>query len=210
MHHRFLAPQSFLPLVLAAFGMALQAGCYSPSKANIDLRKQNQELQAKIDDLNRRHEADEAAIRGLQARATTVPSLPENQLDQLYTVAGLKFGSLTGGYHDDNENADTMLKVYVCPIDQAGDKLKAAGTFHVELFDLALKSDNRIGSWEFDAQKARDCWFGQGLLYTYVLDCPWQTPPVDQKLMARITYDDLLTHRTFTVDKGVSVQPPAH
>jgi len=188
----------------------LLPGCYTPSKANIELRKQNQSLQSTIDELNRRHEADVATIRGLQSSATTVPVLPQDQIDQLFTVAGLKFGILTGGYHPDpDKTGDTMLKIYVVPIDQQGDKLKAAGSFHVDLFDLSLKSDNRIGSWDFDLQKSRDHWYGSALMYSYVLDCPWQTVPRNPKLMARITFTDALTHRVFSVDKEVTVEPPA-
>jgi len=199
-----------LTLVMAG-SVALLAGCYSPSKANIELRKTNQQLQANIDDLNHRHAADEATLRGLQSGASTVPTLPPNQLDELFTVGGLKFGSLTGGYHPDpDQYGDTMLKIYVVPTDEDGDKIKSAGSFHVDLFDLALKSDNRIGSWNFDLQKTRSSWYGGAFLYTYVLDCPWQTPPADPKLMARITFTDALTHRVFSVDKGITVRPPAH
>ncbi len=198
-----------LPFIFAAI-LLVGGGCGStPSKANIELRKTNQQLQSQIDDLNRRHDADEATIRGLQARATTVPVLPESQIDQLFTAAGLKFGNLTGGYRPDpNVPGDTMLKVYVVPIDEQGDKLKAAGSFQVDLFDLALKSDNRLGTWNFDLQQSRADWFGAGLLYTYVLDCPWQTIPRDAHLMARVTFTDALTHRVFTVDKEVTVEPP--
>jgi hypothetical protein len=198
-----------LSLVMAA-GVALLTGCSSPSKPNIELRKKNQLLESKIDDLNHRHDADQATIRGLQSSATTVPSLPQDQLANLFTVTGLQFGRLTGGYHPDpDQTADTMLKIYVVPTDDQGDKIKAAGTFHVDLFDLALKSNNRIGTWDFDLQKSRSSWYGGSLLYTYVLDCPWQTTPVDSKLMARITYTDELTHRVFAVDKGVTVSPPS-
>jgi hypothetical protein len=198
-----------LPLIFAAI-FPLSGGCGStPSKANIELRKTNQQLQSQIDDLNRRHDADEATIRGLKAMATTVPVLPEARIDELFTAAGLKFGNLTGGYRPDpNVPGDTMLKVYVVPIDEQGDKLKAAGTFQVDLFDLALKSDSRLGTWNFDLQQTRADWYGAGLLYTYVLDCPWQTIPRDAHLMARVTFTDALTHRVFSVDKEVLVEPP--
>jgi hypothetical protein len=190
--------------------VAVLSGCGgAPSAANIELRKQNQQLSAQVDDLNRRHQADVAAIRQLSSGATTVPVLPQDRLDQLFTVAGLKFGRLTGGYHPDpNRSGDTMLKVYVVPIDQSGDEVKAAGSFHVDLFDLSLKTDNKIGSWDFDLAAARSDWNGQGLLYTYVLDCPWQTAPVNQKLMARVKFTDALTGWVFTADKEVSVELP--
>jgi hypothetical protein len=190
--------------------MLSSGGCgWTPSKANIELRKTNQQLQDQVDTLNRRHAADEATIRGLQAKATTVPVLSEDQLDELFTVAGLQFGNLTGGYHPDpNQPGDTMLKIYVVPIDTAGDKLKSAGTFHVDLFDLALKSDNKLGAWDFDLIATKASWYGSGLLYTYVLDCPWQTKPTHEKLFAHITFTDALTHRLFTADRDVNVELP--
>jgi outer membrane murein-binding lipoprotein Lpp len=198
----------FTALAILA-GLTLTGCGSSPNKANIELRKQNQQLQAQIEDLNRRHDADQAAIRGLQAGATTIPVLPQDRLDELFTTAGLKFGILTGGYHPDpNQPGDTMLKVYVVPIDEQGDRLKAAGSFHVELFDLALKSDNRIGTWDFDLPTAKSDWYDCGLLEEYVLDCPWQTVPAHAKLLARVTFTDALTHRVFTVDKEVTVVPP--
>lgn len=200
------------PAILAALlggGLLLAAGCNGPSKVNIELRKQNQQLSARIDELQLRHDADEAAIRGLQSRATTVPILPEDELDELFTTAGLQFGRLTGGFHPDpNQPGDTMLKVYVVPIDGQGDQIKAAGAFHVELFDPALGATNRIGQWDFDLQAAKADWYGSGLLYTYVLSCPWQTVPLHDKLLARVTFLDALTHRAFTVDRQVRVQPP--
>ncbi len=176
---------------------------------NIELRKKNQQLSATINDLQLRHNADVATIRGLQSHATTVPILPQDELDQLFTTTGLQFGRLTGGYHPDpNQPGDTMLKVYVVPIDGQGDEIKAAGSFEVELFDPALGATNRIGKWDFDLQTAKANWNGHALLYTYVLSCPWQTAPVHEKLQARVTFTDALTHAVFTVDREVQVEPP--
>jgi len=206
-----MRPKNSSPFIaLAILAGLMPAGCGSaPNKANIELRKQNQQLQAQIEDLNRRHDADQATLRGLQAGATTMPILPQDQLDQLFTTAGLEFGILTGGYHPTPaQSGDTMLKLYVVPIDQQGDRLKAAGSFHVELFDLALKSDNRLGTWDFDLPTAKSDWNDGGLLEEYVLDCPWQTVPLHAKLLARVTFTDALTHRVFTVDKEVTVDPP--
>jgi outer membrane murein-binding lipoprotein Lpp len=186
------------------------AGCGSPSAANIELRKQIQDLQSQIVELQRKDAADQASIHTYQEHATTVPSLDQDELNQLFTTASVQFGRLSGGYRPDpNLPGDTMLKIYAVPIDEAGDPIKAAGSFHVELFDLALKTETRIGQWDFDPPTTRSRWFGQGLLYTYVLDCPWQTPPVHAKLLARVSFTDALTHRVFTFDRDMTVQPPA-
>jgi hypothetical protein len=198
---------AFLAVMLCA--ALLPMGCGGPSAVNIELRKKNQQLSAQIGDLQLRHDADLATIQGLQSHATTAPTLPQSELDQLFTTAGLHFGRLTGGYHPDpNQRGDTMLKIYVVPIDENGDEIKAAGSFRVELFDPELGATNRIGQWDFDLQAAKDNWYGHALLYTYVLSCPWQTVPTHEKLQARVTFMDALTHREFTVNREVRVQLP--
>src|ERR1700722_13731191 len=88
------------------------SGCSSPSAANIELRKQNQQLGEQIDSLKRQHETDQATITGLQGGATTVPSLPQDRLDQLYTTHGLRFGRLTGGANlDSKKRGDEAIRV---------------------------------------------------------------------------------------------------
>ncbi len=165
-------------------------GCSSPNTANIDLRKQVSQLQSQIDELNRRHNADQATIAGMKG-ATTVPSLSEDRLAQLFTTHDLKFGRLTGAEEDG-------LKVYVCPTDDDGQTLKAAGAFEIDAFDLAASGDTRIGQWTFDVDQARQNWYGQAMLYTYVLKCPWQHPPEHSDVTIRVTFTDALTGRKFT------------
>jgi len=195
--------------IWSAAGIAAVAlsGCSGPSSANIQLRKENQQLSARIDQLNRRHDADQAQIRVLQRNANVVETLPEDRLNQLYTTAGLRLGRLCGGFHPDpNLVGDTMLKVYVVPIDQDGDPIKAAGSFQIELFDLALPSQNRIGQWNFDLQRARSDWYAQLFMYEYVFNCPWQTPPAHSSLLLRVTFTDALTGRVFSIDRDITVQ----
>ncbi len=194
----------------AAMGLAAicLTACGGPNQANIQLRKDNQQLSAQIDTLNRQHAADSATINALQA-TNAVKTLPASTLNELYTVAGLRLGKLTGGFHPDpNTAGDTTLKVYVIPTDQDGDPIKAAGTFHIQLFDLALAKDNCIGTWDFDLQQAHANWYSQLFMYTYVFSCPFQVQPVHSDLLARITYTDALTGRVFTVDRDITVQLP--
>src|SRR5687768_18101498 len=113
------------------------AGCSKPDKANIALRKQVQDLESEISNLKRTRDADLAAIRALESRATTIPTLPHDRLEQVFTTHGLKIGRLTGGADaDPSKQGDEVLKVYAVPTDQRGDLLKAAGSFAVDAYDL--------------------------------------------------------------------------
>jgi hypothetical protein len=196
--------------ILLGMSLLIAPGCRGPSQANIELRKENQNLSTTIGQLQRRHEADLATISALQNKSGTVPMLPEDRLAELFTTSGIRLAKSTGGFHDDpNAAADTMIKVFVVPIDQEGDPLKAAGSFHIELFDLSLPKDNRIGMWDFDNKAARQLWYAQLMFYTYILKCPLQTTPAHANLLLRVTFVDDLTQRSFTVDRDLTLQRAA-
>ena len=178
--------------------VVIAAGCTSPNKANIYLRKQNQKQRDEIELLQRQHEADAATIRGLESRATTVPVLPQTQLDKLFTVHGLQFGRLTAA---DEKGID----VYVVPTDAAGQPIKAAGSFVIDAFDLAAGDNVRVAHCEHPLDQAEKNWYGQAMLYTYVLKCPWQTPPKHPEITIKVEFKDALTGRVLTAQKVVKV-----
>ena len=192
---------------LGAVAIAAAAtGCASrPDQANILLRKQNQDLQAQITDLQTQNAGLKAQLQA--ETQNTIPQLPQSRLDELFTTCGLKLGNMTGGYTPSDSGPDTMLKVYVVPTDQQGQPLKAAGSFKIELFDLA-EPDTRLGTWDFPVDMAKNDWFGQAFLYTYEFDCPWQKPPRHANLTLEVTFTDALTGRVFTTTSNLTVSPP--
>src|SRR5262249_40029099 len=143
-------------------------GCSSPYPANTQLRKDNQALSEKVDDLARQNAGLTAQVAAAQS-ANSIPTLPEARLDQLFTVHGLSLGKLSGGYTPGLDGPDQLLKVYAVPTDDDGEPIKAAGSFTVELLDLEQSGDQRLGWWEFSAAESRGRWYGHALLYTYVL-----------------------------------------
>ena len=200
------------PLMIFVIFASLGAtGCGKPSSANIALRKENKTLRDKVESLERQHHADVASLRAHEGAggATTVPSLPQAQLEKLFTVHGIQFGRLTGPADwDANSPGDDGLKLYVTPTDNAGQPLKAAGSFVVEAFDLAAgDGKTRVGRWEFPLDDAAKNWVGQATLYTYVLQAPWQSRPEHPDLTLKVTFTDALTGRSFTEQKVVKITP---
>jgi hypothetical protein len=201
-------PLGYLLAVPAFFAVA---GCGTPSGANIELRKQNQDLRSQVERLTLARAADAATIKSLEERVGTVPTLPADRLERLYTVHGLQLNRLTGGADLDREKpGDEGVQVYAVPTDQDGHPLKAAGAFTVEIFDLAAQP-TRIGQWTFDLPRAKEAWNGAAMSYQYVLKSPWQTPPGHDDLTLKVTFHDELTGRDFTAQKQVKVTlpPPA-
>ena len=198
------------PLIrISGVGLLVCAGCGSPDKANIELRKQNQTLAARVDELSANHDRDRATLAAAAASRPTVPTLPADRLDRLFTTADLQFGRLTGGDNPDTViGPDTMLKVYVVPIDGQGTPVKSAGAFTVEAFDLDAADHPRVGLWRSPIERSRDLFVNQFSLYTYVLSCPWQTVPAHADLTVQVTFDDELTGRRFEKQTQVKVHPP--
>ena len=188
---------------------ALLAGCGSPSKPNIALRKKNAALNEEIASLIAARESDLSAIRRLESNATTVPVLPHDRIDKLFTAHGLRLGKLTGGWDADTAKpGDEGLQVFVVPTDQAGDEIKAAGTFVVDAFDLSKGGEVRLGHWEFPTAEASKHWLGNALQYGFIFEVPWQTVPTGDQVTIRTTFTDELTGRAFTAQRAVKVSLP--
>lgn len=189
---------------------ALLPGCGTPSKANIELRKQNQKLESQLAMLKRQNQLDQQVIQGLQNRRPTVPTLPATRLSELFTTHGIQFDRLTGGADlDPGKPGDEGLALYLVPVDQSGEKFKAAGAFDVQAFDLADDKAPLIGHWRFDLKQSMKAWNGRLLDYDYVLICPWQSRlPAHPDLTVRVTFLDELTQTPFTAERVVHVNLP--
>lgn len=205
---RWHLPRSLLIVAILALFVG---GCSGrPNQANIQLRKENQQLRDQIASLTRERNTARAEVEGLKERQGTLPTLPAERLDRLFTVSGIRLGRLTGPSDlDPSTPGNEGLKVYVTPIDGAGQKLKAAGSFVVEAFDLAAEENRRVGRWEFDVEQAKESWMGVLMRYEYVLICPWEKPPANPELTVKVTFIDELTGRRFTEQTVVKARPAA-
>ncbi len=190
-----------------SFGLILLCfliGCKSPSKANIELRKQNAELSDQVAELQRQHDADLATMKSLEAGRNTVETLPAERLDNLFTTTGLSLGKLTGPARvNPASGGPDSLRIIATPTDATGQTLKAAGSFTIELFDLALPDNQRIGQWQIPVADAKKQWISTGLINAYVFQLPWQTKPEHDRLTIKVTFGDELTGRKFVAERIV-------
>jgi hypothetical protein len=184
-------------------------GCGRPNQANIALRKENQDLQKQLADAQSQLQLQGNIIRAYQAHQPTVPTLPPDELDKLFTTHGIAFGKLTGPTDPTNHNEKQGFVVYVYPVDQSNQRLKAAGSFVVEAFDLAAKGNPRLGTWTFSRDESAKLWAGFFVFdYYYVLKCPWQELPAHSEVLIRVAFIDQLTQLTFTAEDKIHVQLP--
>ena len=193
-------------LRLSAVLLLLLPGCMKPNAANIGLRKENQNLQARVEQLELAHKNDAIALRAAEESKGTLQTLPQDRLAKLFTATDLKIGRLTGGARSKADLPyDDSMKIYVIPTDETGDEVKAAGSFIIEAFDLNEPSSPLVGRWEFSTDEARKHWYGDALLYDYVLPCPLKEPPRHETLTVKVTFIDELTQRRLETQKVVNL-----
>lgn len=181
-------------LLLLPLGVGV-AGCRGPNQASIEVRRKNQELADQINRLTAENRQLRADLQRLERQEERLPTLPTERIEQLWTVADLGFGRLTG---IDRRAEGAPLKVYLKPLDETGSTLKAAGSIVVEAFDLDAE-DVRLGRWEFPIEEAKSRWTSLGPLNEYVLVCPWdgEAPAEGTDLLVKATFTDALTQRRF-------------
>jgi hypothetical protein len=203
---RFVGRVAFGLLASLSF---LAVGCASPSKANIELRKQIAGLNSEMTKLNRQHDADVATIRGLQQQHGVLPTLPPERLANLVTVHSIEISKQTTGSNLNHEQApDNGVRVYVRLYDGKKDVIKAAGSFTVEVFDLAAGPNALIAKRDFPVEEIYKHWYPMPYIYSYVLVVPLSDPPKHTPLTVRVTYRDDLTQRVFTAQGTAKMTLP--
>src|SRR5439155_317944 len=82
--------------------------------ANTQLRKDKQQLESQLAEVQQQLAAAQARIGGFEQEKGSLPTLSQDRLDKLITVHGIKLGRLTGGDTGDTADAaDKGLKIYL-------------------------------------------------------------------------------------------------
>jgi hypothetical protein len=184
---------------LLAIVAILLAGCgigtERKSPLELEVRKLQQEKADLAADLEQCR-IDNAQVRQ-QVQALT--ALPKDGRENPYRLTSVRIARFTG-FYDRNENGrrDELL-VYLQPIDENGDVVKAAGTVNVELWNLNNPADQALlGQWQVPPGQLRTLWFA-ALVSSYRLLFDVSVTPelLAQPLTVRITFIDYLTGETF-------------
>ena len=194
---------------------ALTGGCDWIDKS---FRDTFNKRQRQIDDLNERNRqlARENQLLGakipeLREQVRTLQALGDKRLEKLFHVRRIALSRYTGGVDLDEEGGHDAIKVFLQPLDQDSDPVKAAGQVKVQLYDLAQpQGKNLLGQFEWTCDQLAKRWTGGFLAYHYALPCPWKTPPKHKEITVRAEFTDYLTGRKFTAQKvcDINLPPP--
>jgi hypothetical protein len=187
--------------VICICGVILFAGCQGkqktePQKAPLQETKQTKEIKesnspAKLS----------AEITQLKKQVETLMGLnKEARTEALSTLSAVKISDRSGLYTNDETKKKDKLIVYLRPIDDMGDVVKAAGSADVELWNLNAKPENSlIGQWKITPQELKKKWTSSLLSNHYKLQFNLGSALTgkEKELTLKTQFTDYLTGKVF-------------
>jgi hypothetical protein len=210
------SPTTILPSVLrtcvaGSLFIAL-AGCSGPDK-QLPLLDKIAALTDENADLAKQIETGETEKARLRKQIEVLSGLPADvKGEKLYRIEQVKITRLTNLYDKDKDGEKEKLIVYLQPIDQDGDILKAPGAVDVELWNLEGEAEKaKLGDWRVEPEELRKLWFAAMIMmstnYRLSFDVRGKIKDADEPLTVKVAFTDLLTGKVFKEQYIIKPQP---
>jgi hypothetical protein len=160
------------------------------------------ELKSKVETLAKENEQ-------LKQQVETLSKLPgDKRAEAVYNLDKIRIGNYTNIFDENKDGKQRQLKVYIEPVDDAGDAIKAAGTVNIQLWTLGKAGkDALVGEWTIEPNELKKTWFSTMMQtgYRFVFDIAAIEPKLDVKsgLTVRVTFTDYLSGKTFSEQKAI-------
>ena len=178
---------------------AAAAGCENDNRS--PLREKVKSLTKEKSVLSYELKTVEAEKAELQQQVQVLSGLePAVKVTSLYNLVGLKIGRFTNVYDRDKDGSEETLLVYIQPIDEQGDIIKAAGTVDVELWDISRESSEaKLGVWHITTDELKKLWLKTLLSVSYRLefDVSGMVGEFAEPLTVKVTFTDYLAGKVF-------------
>lgn len=181
-------------------------GCNNPNNQD-SLDEQVAQLTEQKTQLQRQIEKSRAENTQLKEQLRVLSGIPEEvKIDNLSQLQRVKIGRFSGFYDKDRDGKNEKLIVYIQPIDEQGDIIKAGGDVNVQLWDLN-KADGQalLGEWNTTQNDLKDLWYKTIITANYRLtfDFPDKAEDFQEPLTIKITFTDYMTGRVFKEQKTI-------
>jgi hypothetical protein len=187
--------------VICICGVILFAGCEGKQKSETKKAPLEETKQTKqIKDTNSPAKLS-AEVNQLKKQVETLMGLnKEARAEALSTLSAVQISERSGLYANDETKKKDKLVVYLKPIDDMGDVVKAAGAVDIELWNLNLKPENAmIGQWKISPEELKKKWTSSLLSSHYKLQ--FNLGPVltgkEKELTLKVQFTDYLTGKVF-------------
>ena len=184
---------------LAGCLFAVVIGCQKPYAEEVRaLKRDKKQLQTQLN-------KSESEIEQFKKQAQVLSGLkPQVRLENLYNLQKIKLTRYTGLYDKNKDGKKDQLIVYLQPIDQENDIVKASGTVDVELWDLNKKDGQALlGQWHVEPGELRKLWSATMLIINYRLafDLADKIEDLKDPLTVKATFTDYLTGKVLQEQK---------
>ena len=187
------------------------AGCESADSRETPLSEQIENLRQEKFQLTRQLEQTQTENEQLKKRLNVLSCLPDEvKPENIYRLQRVKIGRFTNLYDKDKDGTKEKLIVYIQPIDEDGDIIKAAGAVDVQLWDLNRKDGQALlGQWHVEANQLKKLWFATLITINYrltfdIADKIDKFESAAGGLTVKVTFTDHLTGRAFEEQKVIS------
>lgn len=188
------------------------AGCNTvPGEKYLQVHRELLAAKEHVGKLENQLADEQKTVRNLQNQVATARNISPETLKDLVAPVRIELASRSGGYGTDGKAGDQGIVLYIQPIDQDGDVIKAAGSIRVTLLDLSVPTSPKVVSpYDFDVPTTRKKWYGRLMTYHYTIRCPWPPGSLPQadKITAVVEFTDLLTGRVLTAQKPFDIKRP--
>jgi hypothetical protein len=188
--------------------LAFVSGCNN-AYTESPLQERVETLTIQQKQLENQLEQSTAENEQLQKQIHTLSGLPEQlKGENIYSVQNIEIGKYTGLFDKDNDSTKDKLIVYIEPIDEQGDVIKAAADVEVELWDLS-KTDGSalLAKWpSVKSDELKKLWFDSMLKINYRLtyDITDIVKSFDEPLTVKVTFTDYLSGKVFKKQKVIN------
>ncbi len=185
-------------IFLAGCVLAFFAGCEDANKAAREkgdiLTGEKKQLQYKLEQCNTENE-------NLKNQVEVLAGIKQDsRFENLYHIQGVKLTKHTGFYDKNKDGKKESLIVYIQPMDEQGDIVKATGAADVELWDLNKKDgEAMLGKWRVEPNEIKSLWFAgfMAINYRLTFDVADKIEGVKEPLTVKVIFTDYLTGKVF-------------
>jgi len=192
---------SVLCLLSSVFCLYFIAGCENANSIKTPLVEQIGNLTEQKTQLENQLEQTRAENKQLKKQMHVLSGLPgQVKGENLYRLGKIVIGGYTGFFDKDKDGEKEKLIVYIQPIDEEGDIVKATGAVDVQLWDLNKEEGQALlGQWHVKPGELKKLWFATLITINYRLtfDIADKVKSFDEPLTVKVTFTDYLSGKVF-------------